>query len=220
VSTSLEDKIELFSKLIFEKIDIEYREKREEILKRYESEKASLIEHYQNKLIKSLQEAKKKAELEREHMVSKAVSDGRMSILKKRREIMEKLMEQIKSKAIQFTQTKGYKDFLRYAIEQVSKKIERDQIVIYNFTKRDLKFHRDYIFELIKRSNNKNNFQVAGSGDDMVGGVFALSGDGRIEVDFTINTTIEESRPIIGRLLSSRLVGGVNDGSSWENNIH
>lgn len=54
----------------------------------------------------------------------------------------------------------------------------------------------------------------------MVGGVFALSGDGRIEVDFTINTTIEESRPIIGRLLSSRLVGGVNDGSSWENNIH
>lgn len=204
LSTSIEDKIALFSKVIFERIDDEFRQRRDVLLQHYEKEKASVNAEYQKKLNQAIQTVTKNAEIERHNIVSKAISAGRISILRRRQEFMERLIDLVKLRAKQFVKTEEYKDFLGWAVDQVSKNFDPDQMVIYNFTGRDLGSYNDFIFDSIKKLRYKNNFQIAEGGDDMIGGVFALSGDGRMEVDYTINTTIEESRPVIGRLLSSR----------------
>jgi len=38
-----------------------------------------------------------------------------------------------------------------------------------------------------------------------MGGVFAKSGDGRLEIDFTVNSIMEDSKKLIGEYLSSWL---------------
>ncbi len=190
--------------MTFERIDGEFRRRRDALIQHYEKEKASVSANYQKKLEQSIQIATKNAEIERQNIVSKAISDGRILILKRRQDFMERLIDLVKLRAKQFVKTEEYKDFLGRAVKQVSKNFDPDQIVVYNFTGRDLGAYHDFILDLIKKLRDRNNFQIAEGGDDMIGGVFALSGDGRMEADYTINTTIEESRPVIGRLLSSR----------------
>jgi V/A-type H+-transporting ATPase subunit E len=79
--------------------------------------------------------------------------------------------------------------------------------VNYIFSRNDFENHREIISSTIKSFRDENTFKIE-SNDSMIGGVFAKSGDGRLEIDFTVNTTIEESRKLVGEILSSRLSEG------------
>jgi V/A-type H+-transporting ATPase subunit E len=80
--------------------------------------------------------------------------------------------------------------------------------VIYRFSARDVEKNGREIADFIKTLRSEDSFRIEKC-DDMVGGVFARSGDGRVEVDYTVNTTIEESRRLVGELISQRLGEGV-----------
>ena len=201
---SIEDKISLFTKVIIERIEIDCQRKQKKMMEYYENRKTSIINEYEERKRNALEKAKKDAETKKQQLILKNRSDMHLSILKKKQEFSERLTDEVKSRIKSFIITEEYTDFLEKAIKQVLTRFSKSQYVSFNFSKNDIKNRQEIILKTIKSIRNENTFQINGV-DDLIGGVFVKSGDGRMEIDFTINTILEESDKLIGEVLSSRL---------------
>lgn len=207
MSTTIEDKISLFTKVLIERIEHDFQEKQKRLVDYYETRKADIIKDFEEKKSSAIREAVKEAETKKQQMISKARSDMHLAVLKKRNEFTERVMKEVKERARAFTDTPEYVEFLQEAIGQVAQKFDSYEFVNFTFSKKDVENHRDTILSAIKSYRDENTFSIEKS-DEMIGGVFAKSGDGRLEIDYTANTTIEESRQLVGELLSTRLGEG------------
>ncbi|MDI3481534.1 MAG: V/A-type H+/Na+-transporting ATPase subunit [Tepidanaerobacteraceae bacterium] len=207
MSTTIEDKISLFTKVLIERIEHEFQEKQKRLVDYYEARKADIKRDFEEKKDTAVREAAKEAETKKQQMISKAKSGMHLAVLKKRNEFAERVMKEVKERARAFTDTPEYVEFLQEAIRQVAQKFEGYEFVNFTFSTKDVEKHLDIISDTIKSFRAENSFTIEKSGE-MIGGVFAKSGDGRLEIDFTVNTTIEESRQLVGELLSSKLVEG------------
>jgi len=201
---SIEDKISLFTKVIIERIEIDCQRKQKKMMEYYENRKTSIINEYEERKRNALEKAKKDAETKKQQLILKNRSDMHLSILKKKQEFSERLTDEVKSKIESFIATEEYTNFLEKAIKQVLTRFSKSQYVSFNFSKNDIKNRQEIILKTIKSVRDENTFQINGV-DDLIGGVFVKSGDGRMEIDFTINTILEESDKLIGEVLSSRL---------------
>jgi len=201
---SIEDKISLFTKVIIERIEIDCQRKQKKMMEYYENRKTSIINEYEERKRNALEKAKKDAETKKQQLILKNRSDMHLSILKKKQEFSKRLTDEVKSKIESFIATEEYTNFLEKAIKQVLTRFSKSQYVSFNFSKNDIKNRQEIILKTIKSVRDENTFQINGV-DDLIGGVFVKSGDGRMEIDFTINTILEESDKLIGEVLSSRL---------------
>jgi len=201
---SIEDKISLFTKVIIERIEIDCQRKQKKMMEYYENRKTSIINEYEERKRNALEKAKKDAETRKQQLILKNRSDMHLSILKKKQEFSKRLTDEVKSRIKSFMITEEYTDFLEKAIKQVLTRFSKSQYVSFNFSKNDIKKRQEIILKTIKSVRDENTFQINGV-DDLIGGVFVKSGDGRMEIDFTINTILEESDKLIGEVLSSRL---------------
>jgi len=207
MSTTIEDKISLFTKVLIERIEADYAEKQKKLADYYEAKKSDIIKDYEERKRLAVNNAAKNAEIKKQQMISKARSDMHLAVLKKRHEFTERIMAEVKEKAGAFTGTAEYVEFLKQAIEQVSARFSGDQFVNYIFSRNDMEKNRDTILDTLKSFRDADSFKIE-EDCGMIGGVFAKSSDGRLEVDFTVNTTIEESRKLVGEFLSSQLGEG------------
>jgi len=95
-------------------------------------------------------------------------------------------------------------EFLKEAIKQVLSKFSNDQFVSFSFSRDDIENKREVILQTIKSFRNEATYKIEVV-DNLIGGVFVESGDGRMEIDLTINTILEESNKQAGEILSSWL---------------
>ncbi|MCR4431103.1 MAG: V-type ATP synthase subunit E [Tepidanaerobacteraceae bacterium] len=207
MSTTIEDKISLFTKVLIERIEHDFQERQKKLVEYYEARKADIIKDFEEKRNSAMREAVKEAETKKQQMISKARSDMHLAVLKKRNEFAERIMKEVKEKARAFTDTPEYVEFLREAIRLVVQKFAGYEFVNFTFSRKDVESYRETILSAIKSSRDENTFSIKES-DEMIGGIFAKSGDGRLEIDYTVNTTIEESRQLVGEMLSSRFGEG------------
>jgi V/A-type H+-transporting ATPase subunit E len=113
-------------------------------------------------------------------------------------------MDEVKKRTRAFIGTVEYVDFLREAIKQVLFKFSVGQFVNFSFSRNDIENNREVILNTIKSFRDETTYKIEVV-DSLIGGVFVKSGDGRLEIDFTINTILEESNKLVGEILSSWL---------------
>jgi len=201
---SIEDKISLFTKVIIERIELDCKRKQSKLVDYYENRKKKITDEYEEQKRQILERVKKDAETKKQQLILKNRSDMHLSVLKKKQEFSERLTDKVKSRIKSFIVTEEYAEFLKKAIKQVLTIFSDSQFIIFNFSKKDIKNRQEIILKSIKSVRSENTFQIDGI-DDLIGGVYVKSGDGRMEIDFTINTILEESDKLIGEVLSSRL---------------
>ena len=80
----------------------------------------------------------------------------------------------------------------------------KEQFAYFKFSSSDLKNRAEIILNTINSLRDKDSYQLD-TADNLIGGVFVKSGDGRLEIDFTINTILEQSDKLVGEVLSSWL---------------
>lgn len=160
------------------------------IVRDYEEKKRMVTE-------KIFQEAQNK----KQKIILKAHTESRLAILKKRKELMEKVLEEVKKRVAFFLSTEEYEHFLIEAIKRVLSRFAEDQFVELKFSINDITDRSEIILNTINSVRNQATYQV-GVQDGLVGGVFVTSQDGRLEADFTINTVLEESHKKVGEILT------------------
>jgi len=205
MSTTIEDKITLFTKVLLERVEHEFEEKRKKIIEEYEQQEKKLAEEYRQKSKSALEEAVKEAKLKKRQMESKALSECRLMIIKKRQEFIDRIVEESKRRVRGMLDGPTYESFLKNAVEQVTHRLTEQDEIVYILTPHDMAKFGAEIAELVKQLRQGKNFRLEEGNDEMIGGVFVESGDGHIQVNCTIASSIDEKRQFIGQLLAREL---------------
>lgn len=201
---SIEDKISLFTKVIIERIELDFQQKKKKLVKYYENRKAAIIKDNEERKKVAITRATKDAETKKQQMILKDKSEMHLKVLKKKQEFTERVMEEVKKETRTFISTAEYIDFLKEAIKQVLFKFSEDQFLNFSFSKDDIKNNQKIILSTIKSFRDEATCKIEAD-NRLIGGVFVKSGDGRLEIDFTINSIMEDSKKLIGEYLSSWL---------------
>lgn len=204
MSSTIEDKISLFTKVVIERIELDFQQKQKKLVEYYESRKTTLIKDNEERKRTAVVIATKDAETKKQQMILKARSAMHLAVLKKRQEFVERIMDEVKKRTRVFIGTVEYVDFLMEAIKQVLFKFSDGQLVSFSFSRNDIENNREVILNTIKSFRDEATYKIDAV-DSLIGGVFVKSGDGRLEIDFTINTILEESNKLVGEILSSWL---------------
>jgi len=204
MSGTIEDKISLFTKVVIERIELDFQQKQKKLVEYYENRKTEMIKENEEKKGNSVTRAKKDAETKKQQIILKTRSAMHLAVLKKKQEFAERIMDEVKKKTRAFIGTAEYVEFLKEAIKQVLSKFSNDQFVSFSFSRDDIENKREVILQTIKSFRNEATYKIKVV-DSLIGGVFVKSGDGRLEIDFTINTILEESNKQAGEILSSWL---------------
>ena len=203
---TLEDKISLFTKVMIERIEYDFQKKQKELVEHCEKRKANIIENYEERKKIALVKAARNAEFKKQQLILKTRSELHLEILKKRNEFIERIMDDVKKRTNIFIRTTEYKGFLKNAISQVLSKFSDDQYICFSFSRNDIENNRKYILETLKSLKNEGTYEIK---DDksLTGGLFVKSDDGKVEVNFTIDNIVEDSKKLVGQYLSSWLDG-------------
>ncbi|MBE3120788.1 MAG: H(+)-transporting ATPase [Thermoplasmata archaeon] len=204
MSSTIEDKISLFTKVVIERIELDFQQKQKKLVEDYESRKTTIIKDNEERKRTVVARATKDAETKKQQMILKTRSAMHLAVLKKRQEFADRIMDEVKKRTRTFVGTAEYVEFLKEAIKQVLSKFSADQFVNFSFSRDDLKNNQKVILSTIKSFRDEAAYKIEAV-DSLIGGVFVKSGDGRLEIDFTINTILEESNKLVGEILSSWL---------------
>jgi len=204
MSGTIEDKISLFTKVVIERIELDFQRKQKKLVEYYENRKTEMIKENEERKGNVVTRAKKDAESKKQQIILKTRSTMHLAVLKKKQEFAERIMDEVKKKTRAFIGTAEYVEFLKEAIKQVLSKFSNDQFVSFSFSRDDIENKREVILQTIKSFRDEATYKIEVV-DNLIGGVFVESGDGRMEIDLTINTILEESNKQAGEILSSWL---------------
>jgi len=201
---SIEDKISLFTKVIVERIELDFQQKKKKLVKYYESQRSIIIEDNEKRKKEAIASATKDAITKKQQMILRSRSTMHLEVLKKKQEFIERIMGEVKKKIRTFTSTAEYMEFLKEAIKQVLSRFSDDQFMNFSFSSDDIKNNQKVILSTIKSFRNEATYKIEAA-NNLIGGVFVKSGDGRLEIDFTVTNIMEDSKKLIGEYLSSWL---------------
>jgi len=201
---SIEDKISLFTKVIVERIELDFQQKKKKLVEYYESQLSTIIEDNEKRKKSAIASTTKDAITKKQQMILRFRSAMHLEVLKKKQEFIERIMGEVKKKTKTFTATAKYIEFLKEAIKQVLSRFSDDQFVNLSFSSDDIKNNQKVILSTIKSFRDEDTYKIEAD-NSLIGGVFVKSGDGRLEIDFTVNNIMEDSKKLIGEYLSSWL---------------
>jgi len=201
---SIEDKISLFTKVIVERIELDFQQKKKKLVEYYESRQSTIIKDNEKRKKEAIASATKDVITKKQQMILRSRSAMHLEVLKKKQEFIERIIEEVKKKTRTFTGTAEYIEFLKEAIKQVLSRFSDDQFVNFSFSRDDIKNNQKVILSTIKSFRDEDTYKIEAD-NSLMGGVFVKSGDGRLEIDFTVNSIMEDSKKLIGEYLSSWL---------------
>ena len=204
MSNSIEDKISLFTKVIVERIELDFQQKKKKLVKYYESQRSTIIKDNEKRKKEAIESATKDAVTKKQQMILRSRSAIHLEVLRKKQEFIESIMEEVKKKTKTFTSMAEYIEFLKEAIKQVLSRFSDDQFVNFSFSSDDIKNNQKVILSTIRSFRDEDTYKIEAN-NSLMGGVFVKSGDGRLEIDFTVNNIMEDSKKLIGEYLSSWL---------------
>lgn len=210
MSNTIEDKISLFTKVIIERIELDCQEKEQKLVDYYENRKLKTIQEYEKRKNSALEEARKDAEMKKQQLIQKTKADMRLQILKKRKEFTDRVAQEVKEKIKDFINSQQYNDFLVQVLRKTLAVFSEKTFVSINLSKNDFENKKTIILDTIADFRQENTYQL-NSLHGLLGGVYVKSGDNRMEIDYTINSIVEESNKLMGEIIFSHLSKEMQD---------
>jgi V/A-type H+-transporting ATPase subunit E len=211
---TIEEKLELFTKLVLGKAQYELSDKLKEIEKQNQEKIKNYQQELQKQEAKIIEEINKKGIIERNKQISKAKLNAKKQILLEQQKLMEKQMENLRQKALEFTQHEGYESFLKQALSKIFSYFKSEPFIILYLKDQDIKRYQSLVIEQGKDFGFKEEQISIFSGDIyMIGGVIGINQARTFRIDLSMNALIEEHRRQIGQKLYDVLkeAGGIND---------
>jgi len=202
MSVSIEDKIELFSKLIFKDIEELSSEKRLKAAEGFEKEKNRLLGEVEAKRKAVIEEAEKK---DKKQLIAKANSRAYHQLLETRQQFINETIGLLLEEAKRFVSGEGYREYLRKNLEKAAAVFEKSEALQLYFTKRDLESMGGFIEQQISLGELKDRCELLEAGQSIIGGFYAQDAGHEMQVDYTLRSLIEENRELIGSNLFRRL---------------
>ncbi|HNR64937.1 MAG TPA: V-type ATP synthase subunit E family protein [Atribacterota bacterium] len=204
MSDAIEDKISLFTKVILERIELDFQKKQNILTENHKNREKNIIADYEDKKKQTIEKNVKDAQIRKQHQILKERTRARLVLLKKKNELMNRVFEEVRNKVRTFLPSAEYSDFLREALEKILTRFSPEQFLYFKFSTHDMENRIEMILNTIDSIRGRNTYKVDAD-KQLIGGLFVKSGDGLLEIDYTVNTILEESYQIIGEVFSTYL---------------
>lgn len=203
--TTVENKLEVFSKNIMQKVEKDCDQE----LAQFGAINNELLEKEKQKAINEalviVENMKKKAESEKNQMISKAIIEKEYALLIKKKGIFDTVIDDMSKMAVEYTLKPQYKDFLESYISKGLSQINSDEVIVF-FTHADIDKYRVAIKIYINKTQNAHkNIDIEGMNADILGGCIVENKERTIRIDCSMASLIHDSREQIGKILMDNL---------------
>ncbi|WP_425446868.1 V-type ATP synthase subunit E [Dethiothermospora halolimnae] len=199
---TIEKKLNTFSKLVFEKEQKKAQEKLEEIEKENQKIIESHKEEIQAKVKNIIDKKVKSAEIKKRQMISKANVNAKKNILEKKKELLDKIVDDVTEKARIYTDKEDYKDYLLENILDSLSGLDDKDIYVY-LTEKD---KNKYGYTIEKKLMDKGyNVKAKITDEDIIGGGVIINSNKSVRIDDTMKSKIEDNKKKIGNILYNAL---------------
>ncbi|MBN2260169.1 MAG: V-type ATP synthase subunit E [Clostridiales bacterium] len=205
---TLDNKMELFSKVVLEKVKKEYKEVLKNADEKNEIVRQDKLKQLEEQSLQYVKDVNESAQKDKKRILSKAISQARKNILIKREEIFIELYDMIIEELKKFRMTDEYARFIDGRV--------KDSIVDLLELKNDLMvICRKNDIELVRKALtdngviNSNEFIV---NEEILGGFILLDRKKGFKINLTLDSILEENKAYIGKLIFDLLeeAGDVN----------
>jgi V/A-type H+/Na+-transporting ATPase subunit E len=202
---TVEDKLQVFSKSIIEKVEKDCDNKLFEHLAINKELLDNERKKVSNEALLIIENMKKKAESEKSQMISKAIIEKEHSVLIKKRDIFEMVVNDIRKMTVEFTHKPQYKAFLEMCMNNGLSQVNSDKSVIF-FTPHDIEKYREDIKAYINENyNTHKRIDVDSTNADILGGCIVENLEKTIRIDCSVESLIDDSKERIGKILMDNL---------------
>ncbi len=204
--TTVEDKLSLFSKIVFEKVEKQSEDQTEAVRHRLlalENAECARILKISDQILK---EKVHKAEAASTRILSKARMEARQALLMKKKELLEATIQDVKRIAGKFVHTPEYMQYLENAIRQAIRDLDGEQQLEFYFTPTDMEAHEGLIRQtIINGLQITSVYTIHASDKAIIGGCLCKNGLNTRRVDATMASSLEDRRDSIGQIVMEHL---------------
>ncbi|TJX14914.1 hypothetical protein E9840_04220 [Tissierella creatinini] len=196
---TVEEKLDMFRKIIYEDVEEEFIRRIEEI----DIRNKGIIESKRVELKKAkedlIRKEKTNAMIRRNELIAKRSQENNEKILQKRQEIFKDFLISLTKKAIAFCHSDSYKD---YFLNQLKDRLDgiEDYEIVLNISKDDY-LNLSHDISKIGKLKNKELIIEAIANEDIIGGFIISDKDKSYNYNYSIKSMIEENEYEIGRNL-------------------
>lgn len=194
--TTIEDKISLFSKIIYDKLN----EEKEERLKAFEEEALRKMNEEKEKIEElkkiALIDVTKKANIKANEIVAKEKLNKQREVLALKDNLVKFTIEEVKNKLKVYVKGEEYKKYFNNLLEKALKDIENGDYNIIVLKSDYDRFKNDIGTAISSYRDKKVNLSI--SEDDFIGGIILKDVQGRFKIDYSIAKKLEESEELVG----------------------
>lgn len=203
MSTTIDDKLRLFHKAIFDKLE----EKKEDALKKFEEDKKEILKEKMEELdrIKKAYEkdAIKKAKAKANEIISKEELKRHNEVLKIKSELIQETSEGVKKKLIAFVDSEDYNKYFTESLTKALNTLKPGSYILYAKVE-DLEKFQKYINE-INSANSNLELKVATSSEKIIGGFMLEDSSMKFKYDNTLISKLKDSKEQIGIMVTEAL---------------
>jgi vacuolar-type H+-ATPase subunit E/Vma4 len=193
--------MELFSKVVLDKVKKEYKDTLKELDQRHKELRDKKMNELEKQGISYAREMKQRALNEKKKIISRARGQARKNILVKKEELLLHLKGHIVEEINRYCETDQYKLFLSDRIKeyQVEMMMLRGEfIVICRSVDRE-------IVQVALRNAGIDNAMTFVDDDEILGGLTLINRDKGIKINMTLDSVINENNVYIGALIHDLL---------------
>jgi V/A-type H+/Na+-transporting ATPase subunit E len=203
MSVTIEDKIELFSKVIYGSIEEESSKKRERLADAHKKELDEICKEIEERKVEIVEAAIAKAEREKVKLIAKANNQHQHILLDKNQQAIQKVMERLQEFARAFTETQDYKGYMKRNIESIIMTLDKSKQITFYCMEKDLQLVGQILEELID-ANNQIKYEIKKTTYNIIGGIIAEDMVNLMQLDLTLKTLLDEYKDPVGAAITDK----------------
>lgn len=193
---TIEEKLKLFTKIVYDKVEKE----NQKVINEFNNEYGNILEQKKNEFTSEANEMMEKSakniKKEKQHIISRARMEEKRMLLERRGEIYEETIEELIKYAEKFTESNEYeKLFFRDFNAAILEVKECSNLDIY-LTQKDAERFKMRISTIL--ADKTLNFY---QDDEIAGGFVLVDGIYNIRIDMSYSSRIKNSRDYLGQKL-------------------
>lgn len=202
--TTIEDKLKMFSKVVYDRI----QEEKQKDFERFEGERKTAIDALKRELEEKkssvLYEVKRKADLKANEVVSSEKIQSHQAVMELKQQLIKKTIDEIRNRLIIFSKSDEYRSFLLRETQSTLSKLEDGEYTIL-LKSEDASKYGSIVLEEAKKFN-RINISINETTDDIIGGLLVKSTSGKFRINNSIAVRLDDFKGKIGLMVAERLV--------------
>jgi V/A-type H+/Na+-transporting ATPase subunit E len=203
MSVTIEDKIELFSKVIYGSIEEQSSKKRESLTDAHKKELDEICKEIEERKAEIIEAAIAKAEREKVKLIAKANNQHQHILLDKNQQAIQNVMERLQEFASAFTETQDYKGYMKRNIESIIMTLDKSKQITFYCMEKDLQLVGQILEELID-ANNQIKYEIKKTTYNIIGGIIAEDMVNLMQLDLTLKTLLDEYKDPVGAAITDK----------------